>query len=66
MKGTSISVIAIFLISLAIWTAYSLTSYPLGAAETVVVVGAVGLVVMALQWLIARLKKKDTKEVKHD
>ncbi|MEO8620045.1 MAG: hypothetical protein ABI625_03195 [bacterium] len=66
MKGTTVFVVVVFIISLGIWTAYSITPYPLDAGSTVVVVGLVGLVVAAVQWLIARLRKKDTKEGKHE
>lgn len=67
MKGTTVSVIAIFIISLAIWTAYSFTPYPLNAESTVVVVGVVGLLVAATQWALAKMRrKKDATEVKHD
>ena len=67
MKGTTASVIAIFVISLAIWTAYSFTPYPLDAPGTVVVVGVVGALVFAAQWAIARVRrKKEATEVKHD
>lgn len=67
MKGTTASVIAVFVISLAIWTAYSFTPYPLDAAGTVVVVGVVGLLVAATQWVVARMRKrKDATEAKHD
>jgi hypothetical protein len=66
MKGTTAFVVAVFVISLGIWTAYSVTPYPLDAGSTVVVVGLVGLVVAAVQWLMARMKKKENKEEKHD
>jgi uncharacterized membrane-anchored protein len=67
MKGTTASVIAVFVISLAIWTAYSFTPYPLDAPGTVVVVGVVGALVFAVQWAIARVRrKKQETEVKHD
>lgn len=58
MKGTTASVIAVFVISLGIWTAYSLTAYPLDAGSTVVVVGVVGLVVAGIQWMVSVMKKR--------
>lgn len=66
MKGTTASVIAVFVISLAIWTAYSLTSYPLDAGSTVVVVGVVGLLVAGIQWAISTFRKRGSKDVKHE
>ncbi len=66
MKGTTASVIAVFVISLGIWTAYSLTPYPLDAGSTVVVVGVVGLAVAGVQWIVATVKKKSDTDVKHE
>lgn len=58
MKRTTASIIAVLVISLAIWTAYSMTTYPLDAGSTVVVVGVVGLFVAGVQWLIAKFRAK--------
>jgi hypothetical protein len=72
MKRTTVSIVAVLVISLAIWTAYSRTSYPLDAGSTLVVVGIVGLVVAGIQWIIAKLNTKGTnddtteKTEKHD
>ncbi|MEP7001903.1 MAG: hypothetical protein ABI969_15555 [bacterium] len=66
MKSTTAFVVVVFVISLGIWTAYSVTPYPLDAGSTVVVVGMVGLAVAAVQWLIARMRKKDNTEGKHE
>jgi hypothetical protein len=64
MKRTTVSIIAVFVVSLGIWTAYSLTPYPpLDAGETLVVVGVVALAVGCVQWVVTRLEKK---RAKHD
>ena len=61
MKGTTASIIVVFAVSLGIWTAYSLTPYPLDATSTLVVVGVVGLAVAGAHWLIGKLKRKGEK-----
>lgn len=66
MKGTIGSVIAVFVISLGIWTAYSFTTYPLEAGSTVVVVGVVALLVWGVQWFATRMKKQEPGQPKHD
>jgi hypothetical protein len=69
MKRTTASIIAVLVISLGIWTAYSMTPYPLGPGDTIVVVGLVGLAVAGIQWLIAKLTARGTKSdtpEKHD
>ena len=66
MKRTTVSIIAVLVVSLGIWTAFSMTPYPLDAPSTTVVVGVVGLVVAAVQWLAMKLSAKgatnDSKE----
>ena len=69
MKRTTASIIAVLVISLVIWTLYSMTAYPLAAGDTVVVVGVVGLFVGGVQWLIGKIRaKRETPpaEPKHD
>jgi hypothetical protein len=69
MKRTTASIIAVMVISLAIWTAYSMTPYPLDFESTVVVVGLVGLAVAGVQWLLSKLgarKGETNPPEKHD
>ena len=66
MKGTIGTVIAVFVISLGIWTAYSFTTYPLDPGSTAVVVGVVALLVWGVQWFATRMKAQDTGSPKHE
>lgn len=62
MRATTASIIAVFAISLGIWTAYSFTAYPLDSTGTIVVVGVVALAVAGVQWIAAKLKRKRERE----
>jgi hypothetical protein len=57
MKSTLSTVIAIFIVSLLVWTAFSITPYPLDQGSTVVVVGVVGLLIFGVRAMIANAKK---------
>jgi hypothetical protein len=58
MKSTLAMVIVTFIIALAIWTSFSVTSYPLDDGGTVVVVGVVALVVFGTRAMIASVRRK--------
>jgi len=60
MKSTLGLVIVTFVIALGIWTAFSLTSYPLDQGGTVVVVGVVGLLVFGVRAMVANARRKRT------
>jgi hypothetical protein len=62
MKSTLAMVIVTFVVALGIWTAFSLTSYPLDEGGTVVVVGVVGLVVFGTRAMIASARRKRATE----
>lgn len=57
MKSTLTTIVAIFVIALVIWTAFSLTPYPLDQLSTVVVVGVVGLAVFGGRAIFANVAK---------
>jgi hypothetical protein len=58
MKSTLGLVIVTFVIALGIWTAFSLTSYPLDQGGTIVVVGVVGLLVFGVRAMIVNARRK--------
>lgn len=57
MKTTLGTIVAILLFSLAAWVFFYLTSGPLTAGETTVVVGFVAIAVSSFKWLWSRIRK---------
>jgi hypothetical protein len=49
---------AILILSLAVWTYFFLAGLPLGAPETVVVVGICAVVVISVKFAFGRLRKR--------
>lgn len=57
MKSSLATAIAIVIISLAAWVFFYLTTGPLTAPETTVVVGFCAATVISAKWLWTRLRK---------
>ena len=61
MKATSTAIVVLGL-SLLAWSFFYLSGLPLGAAETTVVVGLIGLVVICVNRAVRRIRKRRESE----
>lgn len=58
MKGAAGTLAAVLVLSLGVWTAFFLLvpETPLTPQETLVVVGACGVAVLGVRWVLGRLR----------